>query len=577
MRVRMVQDRDTQNSRLLPQRYRLQLAVLCTLIAVILGTIGISNSLAPEHQGEGIETVQAKPQASPGPKVPAPNYPISGFFISASSRDTANFKKLSDIKKFGGDTVITFGTPLKQTPLDSVPGGCLINGTNCARVAAGALSVERYFTYLDGSNWNSSALKCPNDRRVTTKGESYVVLVLPNAGQGCTSTNGKYDVVIVGGGSSSATDPSSSLASAATKLGMKFFAGLPAPAKRTDLAYLPDVSYEATLMRFTDRFLQYQAAANDVPGLTGFYHHTEMPLTDSKVFESVLSIYTSQNRAIHRILPTRQAIISPYIDARVGKPGTSVDDARNGARRIAQTSAGVRLSIAIQDGMGTGKGGAFTIREATSPVDAFAASIVGKGTWGQKYIAPNRDYFLAAAAGIKGTGAVLWANVEGMAPATKFNPCGDSFRGQTTKARIDRQLQQVANAQKVVSFMWDSYFTCEGTGTPLISQVESGLTTPIVTDSTFRPETGQVQIVGFNLQGGEVSVKWATSKGTPNEKTVVVSSVNRAYGLENGMNPKLEMINVTVGPTSVDASKNYSLRVTNEWGAHATEFAARVT
>lgn len=576
MTVRNAQDRDAQNTRLPPQRYGLRIAVLCTLIAVVLGTIGISVSPVPEHHGEGMETVQAKNQDSPKPKVPAPNYPISGFFISASARDAANYQKLSDIKKFGGDTVITFGTLLKQTPLDSLPTGCLINGTNCARVAAGTLSVERYFTYLDGSNWDSSALKCPNDRRVTAKGQSYVILVLPNAGQGCTSTNGKYDVVVVGGGDSSATDPSISLAAAATKLRMKFFAGLPAPAKRTDLAYLPDVSYEATLMRFTDRFLQYQATANDVAGLTGFYHHTEMPLTDSKAFESVLSIYTSQNRAIHRVLPTRQAIISPYIDARVGKPGTSVEEARNGARRIAQTSGGVRLNIAVQDGMGTGKGGAFTSSEATSPVDAFAASIVGKGTWGQKYVAPNRDYFLAAAAGINGTGAVLWANVEGMAPATKFNPCGDNFRGQTTKARIDRQLQQVANSKKVVSFMWDSYFTCEGTGTPLRSQVASGLSTPIVTDATFRPDTGQVKVVGFNLEGSEVTVRWTPIRGTPHEKTASISGINSAYGLENGMNPKLEMINVNVGPTSIKTSTNYSVKVTNGWGAEATEFAVRV-
>ena len=162
-----------------------------------------------------------------------------------------------------------------------------------------------------------------NDRNVTNNGQSYSVLVLPKIGQGCTSSDGKYDVVVVGGGSSSAVDPSRSLADAATKLGMKFYAGMPAPAKRADLPYLPDVSYQGTLALFTERFLSYQAAANDVPGLAGFYHHTEMPLTDSSTFDSVLALYTSQNRAIHRIFPARQAIVSPYIDARVAKTGVS--------------------------------------------------------------------------------------------------------------------------------------------------------------------------------------------------------------------------------------------------------------
>ena len=102
---------------------------------------------------------------SPKPKATEPNYPISGYFISASSRDTTNYKKLEDVKAFGGDTVITFGTALQPVTLESIPPECEVNGKNCAQVAAGSLSVDRYFTFLDGSNWGKSALKCPNDRR----------------------------------------------------------------------------------------------------------------------------------------------------------------------------------------------------------------------------------------------------------------------------------------------------------------------------------------------------------------------------------------------------------------------------
>jgi len=36
------------------------------------------------------------------------------------------------------------------------------------------------------------------------------------------------------------------------------------------------------------------------------------------------------------------------------------------------------------------------------------------------------------------------------------------------------------------------------------------------------------------------------------------------------------MINVNVGPTSIKTSTNYSMKVTNGWGAEATEFAVRV-
>ncbi len=531
--------------------------------------------------GAGVVSVvlTGQPDSAP-PDTPAlprsgtvePDFPISGYFISASSRDETNFGKLQDIKAFGGDTVITFGSTLQPATADDLPADCVVDGKSCARVAAGPRTVERYFTFLDASKWGPEALQCPGDRQVTNNGQSYTVLVLPNAGKSCTSTDDKYNIVVAGGSPASSTDPSKSLATAATKLGLKYFAGLPAPAKRSDLPYLPDFSYKAILDLFTDRFLKYQADANDLPGLAGFYHHTEMPLTDSATFDSVFALYASQNDAIHRILPTRQAIISPYIDARVDKSGISVDDARRGIRRMAQTAAGVQLNIAIQDGMGTGKGGAFSPSEAASAVDPYAATIVGQGTWNSKYLAPNKDYFTAAAAGIKGTGAVLWANLEGMAPATKQNPCGDSLRGQTTKARIDRQLQQVAAARKVISFMWDSYYTCKGTGTTLKKQVEAGLTTPIITDVTLQPDTGTLEIIGFNLEGGTATLNWTNKDGEETEKSGKAASFDPSYGVKHGMNPQLGMISVNIGATSIVKGKAFSVNVTNSWGAKATEF-----
>jgi hypothetical protein len=543
--------------------------IAAVLICALLLTTWLSYI---QHVGTMVESPQPDITAAvPQPKATAPSYPISGYFITANSRDMANYKKLQDVKASGGDTVITFGTPLQPANLESVPRECVANGQNCAQIAAGALSVDRYFTFLDGSNWEKTALKCPNDRKVTNGGKAFTVLVLPKVGQGCTSSDGRYDVVVAGGGNSSEIDASRSLSNAATKLGMKFYAGMPAPAKRIDIPYLPDATYQATFSAFTDRFLAYQASVNDVPGLAGFYHHTEMPLTDSNAFDSVLALYRSQNSAIHRHLPTRQALVSPYIDARMDA-GITLDKAQNGIRRIAGTSSGLVLNIAIQDGMGTGKGGAFSGSEATSAVDPFAATIVGKGTWGSKYIAPNRDYFAAAAIGVSGTGAVLWANLEGMAPATNTNACADSLRGQTTKARLDRQLQQMGPAKKIISFMWDPYFICKGSGISLNRQIQSGLTTPIITDINFRPDTGQIQVFGFNLSGSMVTLEWADITGKPNEKTIKGSSYNSAYGMQNDMNPKLQTLNANFGVATLTSSKNYSVRVTNGWGKISTEF-----
>lgn len=544
-------------------------ALFVCLVLVAGFTYGLTS-----HPREAGQSPEAAPSTRTEPlKAPAPpSYPISGYFISASSRDSANKQKLSNIKAAGGDTVVTFGVSLTPTTLDSLPTDCVDDGINCAKAAAGSLKVERYFTYLDGSNWDKSVIRCPADRQIKSNGQSYTVLVLPSQGGGCTSSDGKYNIVVAGGGSTTDADPSHSLATAATDLGMRFYAGMPAPVKRTDFSYLPDMSYTHTLLLFTQRFLQYHASTNNVAGLAGFYHHTEMPLTDSNTFDSILELYTSQNREIHRILPSRQALVSPYIDARVDTTGISLAQAKIGARRIAQTSTGIVLNIAIQDGMGTGKGGAFGNNEAGSPVDPYAASIVGNGTWGTKYRAPNRDYFAAAASGLVGTSGVLWANVEGMAPATKSNPCGDSLRGQTSKSRIDRQLQQVATAKKVISFMWDAYYTCIGTGTPLKSQLEEGRTTPIITDANYSPSTGQIQITGFNIRGGKVLVAWTDASGRTQKKSFPTSGENPDYGKQKGMNSLLEMTAITLEPRAVNGRKNISLQVTNGWGAESTEF-----
>ncbi|MEQ4567612.1 hypothetical protein [Paenarthrobacter sp. CAP02] len=497
---------------------------------------------------------------------PAPVFPISGYFIYGSTSDSANLQKLTDIKSVGGDTVITFGSRLKPATLSTIPAGCTISGVNCATAAASGVKVKRYFTYSDGNSWGSPAILCARDRTVTSGTTIYTVMVLPSEGSGCNSPSGSYDIVVINGGTSSSM--SVSLGKAATSLGMQYYAGLPAPVMSTSTTYLPDLSYLATLSVFTARFLIYQGKVNNVPGLAGFYHHTEMPLSDGAVWDSVLTLYRMQNARIAQYQPTRSAVVSPYIDSRSAFGGhVTVDQARNAIANIADTAGDVHLSIAVQDGMGTGKGGSFFGSESGNNVDQYAASIVGSGSWGSKYLAPTRDYFWALAEGIEGTGADLWANLEGMAPATSQNPCDSgSTRGQSTKARLDKQLQQFGNTPvKVISFMWDPYFTCAGTGLPMIDRLKSGSTTPIITDSIFN-DNGDVLVTGQNLSGGTVQVKWTDDSGRAFDKTVTASNYNPSYGKQLGINPLLESVTAKLGSTSLKSGKNYFIDVVNGSG-----------
>ncbi|UOD80472.1 hypothetical protein [Paenarthrobacter ureafaciens] len=493
-----------------------------------------------------------------------PVYPISGYFIYGSTSDAANIKKLTDIKSVGGDTVITFGSRLKPATLSTIPTDCKISGVNCATAAASGVKVKRYFTYSDGSSWGAKSFICARDKTVTAGSVVYTIMVLPVEGSGCNSPSGTYDVVVINGGTNSL---SVSVGKAATDLGMKYYAGLPAPVMRTDIGYLPDLSYQATLSLFTARFLIYQSNVNNVPGLAGFYHHVEMPLSDGAVWDSVLTLYRMQNSRIAQYQPGRSAVVSPYIDSRSAFSGrVTVAQARNAANKIAKTANGVKLAIAAQDGMGTGKGGSYFPSESSSSVDQYAASIVGNGSWGSKYLASTRDYFWGLSEGVKGTGAQLWANLEGMAPATSQNPCDNSLRGQTTKTRINKQVQQLGNTPaKVISFMWDPYFTCTGTWAPMLDRLKAGNTTPIITDSIFYGN-GDVLVTGHNLSGGTIQVKWTDMYGRVFDKTVTASNYNASYGKQLGINPLLESVTAKLGATSLGSGKNYFINVVNSSG-----------
>jgi len=537
-----------------PRSTRWRAFLLPVLCALVLGSLG-----------------------PPAVAASAPVFPVSGFFISGSASEAVNNEKLQAIKAVGGDTVITFGSRLNPGSLAGVSADCRIGGANCVQVALSGAVLNRVFTYADASPWGAAAVRCPRDRSITNNNKLFTVLVLPSAGTGCDSSNGRYDVVVVSGGNAPGTSVTGSLARVATTLGMKLYPGMPVPVNRADLPYLPDLSYQSTYQLFTERYLQYHQSTNNLGGLAGFYLSTEMPLKDSSVFEPVLAVYRIQNQAIRRIMPTREAIVSPYIDARSAAPGRgTLAQAQAGARNIALTASGIRLNIAVQDGMGTGKGGAFFGNEANSSVDQFAAAIVGTGSWGSKYLAPNREYFQAAAAGVAGTGATLWANMEGMAPANGTNPCDANLRGQTTKSRIDRQLQQMANApKKIISFMWDTYYTCTGTGVPLVQRLQAGKAKPIVTDSSFNPTAGSLSVTGFNLSGAKVELRWTTAAGVVQSRTVTAASYNPSFGIQQGLNPMLERVTVSVGATSLGAGKYYMVNVTNTWGATSPFYSSR--
>jgi hypothetical protein len=130
--------------------------------------------------------------------------------------------------------------------------------------------------------------------------------------------------------------------------------------------------------------------------------------------------------------------------------------------------------------------------------------------------------------------------------------------------RIGMQLQEMAPATKVISYMWDPYYTCEGTAPALTKELEKGFTVPLVADSSFDAGTGELQVVGFNLSRNMLHVKWIGKDGKDHSIEVMPARVDEAYGENLGLNPRLQaaVLKIDAGPSSPE--ELYVLSATNK-------------
>ncbi|WP_256840446.1 hypothetical protein [Ornithinimicrobium faecis] len=536
-------------------------------------------------------TAPTPAQAAPADAAPAAPpgiaHPISGFFVSPGTTDAENAETLRQIQEAGGDTVITFGSTLRSGSLDAKDrirtgdeldpafASCLIGGKPCAATMRQLGTIDQVFTFANHSHLARGALRCPQDRALSSKGQRFTLLLIPTQGTGCTSENGKYDLVAIHGGPATAADRTTSLLRAADQAGVTAYIGMPSVQKRADVPWLPDLSYQHTFAQFTDRFLREHKSRGTTAALAGFYHHTEMPVAgDPDVWQPVLDLYRLQNQAIARVFPGKSALVSPYLDnRRSANEGLSADQLASrtqaGARAIAQTASGVPLTVALQDGMGTGKGGAFHINQATAPVDGPAAKLVGGGTWGQNYLLSVSESFSAARAGLEGTGATLWANVEGMTPQDTpgAQGCGTGERGQTTKNRLDQQVQAVGRfTAKNISFMWDPFYTCQVGGAMLADALTTHGSAPVVTNAALAPDRNVLWLAGYNLAGSSVRVKYVDTRGKVHQATSPVSVFSDDYGQRTGLDAGLESADYQVHLAAPQEGKIFIVWVTGQDG-----------
>lgn len=447
------------------------------------------------------------------PAAQAVNTPLlGGYFIYSSSNQTTMDEMLDGVVSTGADTVITFGTRLKPTalsagrPSSDAFANCLIDGQGCVDAVAAGLSIRTVFTYEESSTWYPSNL-CPGERTFTAQGKTYSVLLIPTDSSGCTGSS--YDVVVSADAVRPEASKTSNLLRSASARGVNVFLGMPAPIQRTDAQpWLPDVSYLPTLGKFTQRWLSNVNSYSGAP--SGFYHHTEMPLKASSGWDSVLSVYRTQNEALAAVQPGKPALVSPYIDARRSSTsGTPLSQVGKAALNIINTSSGVPMIIAPQDGQGTGKVGAYSSAMINDQVDAPSAAVAGAGRYKDIYEGSSGDYMRAIVKEV-GTQAQVWVNIELMTASTSGAPSCDSAPNGRGKASIDRVQRQVGVASvsgvtKTISFMWTPYVTCGGSEALLGSlQQRPGAThmetSPVVPISPSAPKSLKPRVPSVALQ-----------------------------------------------------------------------------
>lgn len=497
--------------------------------------------------------------------------PIGGYFIYASSNAETNAKKLDVIKATGADTIITFGSRLRPITLDgngyiytdgvldATYKDCIMNGRTCVSAMQTKVTLNRVFTYNDKSRWNGKAIKCGNDLTVSSNGKSYTLLTIPTVDNGCSSANGLYDLVVIAN-TPEQDDAHTALSAGANSRGMKYYAGLPAPVYDAKNNWLPDLSYMATMEKFTDRFMLEFSSKYNTPGLGGFYHHFEQNLASA--WKNTLDLYSMQNRMIAKHFGTsKYAMVSPYIDSRRSKGNTPEVIASN-MMKIVATAQGVPMIMAPQDGVGSGFGALYYPTEANNPVDRYNIPFVGAGTNNDLYIAPFDEYYKAMNKALQGTGVQFWGNLEAFSSSKDgSNICtNQNNRGSTTKDRLNKQIQLgTPHTTKNISFMWDDYYTCKlSNGSTLGAEMLSRKADPIVVSASL--DGGSLSVTGFNI-GANISIEGNGIK----EKLNVIRQ-NNEYGSTSGGNPGLDRTVLSLPSGGLKTSGLYTISASTSAG-----------
>jgi hypothetical protein len=466
-------------------------------------------------------------------------YAVTGYWLVPTSDHCTWRSQLQAIHQVGGDTVVRLGFGLQPRAVDQdgqvldAAGKdpdpryqrCQENGMTCVQAAESELKAANpgnritwTYVYRTDEAFGKGLFRCPQmEHTITVGNDVYYRLIAPDDGSDdptCdfASKGLGYHLILVDG---TTKDSLTEILDLADRFAMKVFPALPLAPRDRLVPTNADPKHIGTLTTLTRRILQdYGDRFNDRTSLGGVYQPFELQLRDwpdpSKV--TTLEVYAEQHDIVQQELPGKPIMVSPYLDARRGKQFTSTpEQVKRGFKILARTGVGI---IAPQDSRGTGKVGLYWPNLASQAVDDRLKPVVGDTTYRKAYYGSTRDYYRAMAEALaelrtEGEDLQLWANVEA------FEPEGDGAceaggkRATTDKERLDAAVAFAGPyVTKIISYKWSSYFTC---GTPTLAQQVADdwhRPIPIQAFSSKRGIQDGIEIRGYNLERGKVTLSW---------------------------------------------------------------------
>lgn len=356
---------------------------------------GAARSASSDDRQATTTTVKSKPSKGKG----STSKPSNGK--DSTSKHTRVDKAAKYSGTFVANFVFALSTPnenaamIRDMKADAITFGYRVRPASARDYPASvrkAIGKKRVFAYSNGFVAKSS--KVVNGYAITPAGGAVVV-------------------------SKATGDKQKALLEGAQKVGAGVYVGLPAPVTQ---GYLVNTSYLNVMYDFTRTFVKTYPTAH------GFYHHSEMPVSHGRVWEPVLKLYSTQNKAVASVRPGARTLVAPYIETRSKKPNSNMGGIAAGTRRILATAKGTSLIIAPQDGIGVGSGtltrnGGHT--GTTQQVFRIMRGVAGKR---------------------------LYVVTEAMRPGG-----GQDTRARTTAPAVKKQLDALAPyTQGSIGFMWNN-------------------------------------------------------------------------------------------------------------------------